>query len=169
MAGVKFALKTKGLNPNDPRQVTWITDQGIGGAVPWRQRGLGRALRRAKPGDSIVASEISRLARSISQLFDFVQAAHDKGVVVETIKDGYRMDGTMQSKMLLVMMGLAAEMERELLVQRTREGMQRARLAGKAIGRPKGSKKNTRNLNRLLAILNASEKKAGHGNGSRGG
>lgn len=150
VAGVNETLRKKGLDPDNRNQVRWIVDNGTGGTVPWRKRGLGKALRLAKPGDTILAPEISRLARSLSQLFDFVQAAHEKGVIVETVKDGYRLDGSMPSKMVLVFMGLAAEMERELLVQRTREGLERARREGKTLGRPRGSKKNTPSLRELM-------------------
>ena len=141
MAGIREMLAKKGIGPDDPLKVKWISDEGVSGVVEWRRRGLGKALRAAKRGDTIVASEISRLARSLGQLFEFVGACHDKGVTVETVKDGWRLDGTMQSKMVMVFMGLAAEMERDLLVQRTREGLARARRDGVKLGRPKGSKK----------------------------
>lgn len=150
MAGIREMLAKKGIGPDDPLKVKWISDEGVSGVVEWRRRGLGKALRAAKRGDTIVASEISRLARSLGQLFDFVGACHDKGVTVETVKDGWRLDGTMQSKMVMVFMGLAAEMERDLLVQRTREGLARARRDGVKLGRPKGSKKNTRSWRALM-------------------
>ena len=161
MTGIEELLAKKGVEPHDAKCVRWIADEGVSGVVEWRKRGLGKALRLAKAGDTIIASEISRLARSLGQLFDFVGACHDKSVTVETVKDGWRLDNTMQSKMVMVFMGMAAEMERDLLVQRTREGLARARRDGKKLGRPKGSKKNIPNWRELMERFFGCSKKDG--------
>ena len=134
VASIREMLAGKGVYPDDPLKVNWISDEGVSGVVEWRRRGLGKALRAAKRGDTIVAIEISHLAPSLGQLFEFVWACHDKGVTVETVKDGWRLDGIMQTKMVMVFMGLVAEMERDLLVKRTREGEARWREARKAEG-----------------------------------
>lgn len=150
LQGLTDALRGRGVDPEDHTQVRVITDSGVGGAVEWRKRGLGKAFRLAKKGDTIMASEISRLARNLGQLYDFVGACHDKGVGVETIKDGWKFEDTIQSKMIMVFVGLAAEIERAFLVQRTKEGIERARREGKHVGRPKGSKKNILNWRALM-------------------
>ena len=117
----------------------WIVDKAVSGAVHWSKRGLGKWVKSAKSGDCLVASEISRIGRSIQQVLEFVQVCKEKGLLFYTVKDGYRMDGTMQSKVVLTVFALCAEIERDLLVQRTNEGLARARAEGKHIGRPKGS------------------------------
>lgn len=118
----------------------WTMDEGVSGTVePWR-RSLGGMLRKAKSGDRIVFSEISRIGRKVMMVLEFMEKAARKGVRVYTVKDGYQMDDKLASKILLIVFSLAAEIERTLLSERTREGIRRAREAGKPIGRPLGAK-----------------------------
>lgn len=118
----------------------WTMDEGVSGTVePWR-RSLGGMLRRARSGDRIVFSEISRIGRKVMMVLDFMEKAARKGVRVYTVKDGYQMDDKLASKILLIVFSLAAEIERTLLSERTREGIRRAKEMGKRIGRPRGAK-----------------------------
>ena len=118
----------------------WVSDDGISGAVDWRKRGIGRIINRAKPGDVIVFSEISRIARRLVLVLEVIKACSDRGVKIYTVKDRYVLEDTIQSKVLVTVMGLAAEIERDLLRQRTKEGLKRAVANGKTLGRPRGSR-----------------------------
>lgn len=118
----------------------WVADEGVSGAVDWRKRGVGRIIARAKPGDVIVFSEISRIARRLVLVLEVIKACTEKGVKIYTVKDRYTLEDTIQSKVLVTVMGLAAEIERDLLRQRTKEGLKRAVANGKTLGRPKGRK-----------------------------
>lgn len=118
----------------------WVTDEGVSGAVDWRKRKLGKVIARAKPGDMLVFSEISRIARRLVLVLEVIKECTERGVRIYTVKDRYVLEDTIQSKVLVTVMGLAAEIERDLLRQRTKEGLRRAVANGKTLGRPKGRK-----------------------------
>lgn len=135
--GIDEFLAKKGLECGE-----WVKDEGISGAVDWRRRGIGRIIAKAKAGDVIVFSEISRIARRLVLVLEVIKACSEKGVKIYTVKDRYVLEDTIQSKVLVTVMGLAAEIERDLLRQRTKEGLRRAVANGKTLGRPHGSKTN---------------------------
>lgn len=133
--GIVEFLKQRELEAGE-----WVADEGVSGAVDWRKRGVGRIIARAKPGDVIVFSEISRIARRLVLVLEVIKACSEKSVKIYTVKDRYVLEDTIQSKVLVTVMGLAAEIERDLLRQRTKEGLKRAVANGKTLGRPKGRK-----------------------------
>lgn len=116
----------------------WVEDSGVSGAVDWRKRKLGEIIAKAQRGDVLVFSEISRIARRLVLVLEVIKECSERGVAIHTAKDRYVMEDTIQSKVLVTVMGLAAEIERDLIRQRTREGLRRAAADGKHIGRPKG-------------------------------
>lgn len=122
---------------------SWTMDEGVSGAKDPSKRKLGGLLKECREGDTLVFSEISRIGRKLDMILDIIRLCSEKGVKIYTVKDRYVLEDTIQSKVLVTVMGLAAEIERDLLRQRTREGIRRARENGKVIGRPKG-RMNTR-------------------------
>ena len=133
--GIVDFLKQRELEAGE-----WVADEGVSGAVDWRKRGVGKIIAKAKPGDVIVFSEISRIARRLVLVLEVIKACTEKGIKIYTVKDRYVLEDTIQSKVLFTVMGLAAEIERDLLRQRTKEGLKRAIANGKTLGRPKGRK-----------------------------
>ena len=117
----------------------WITET-ISGAKDFEKRKLGRLLRRLKPGDVLISSEISRLGRNLLQIMTILNICMQKGTQVWTIKDNYRLGADIQSKVLAFAFGLAAEIERNLISQRTKEALQRLKAGGRKLGRKTGSK-----------------------------
>lgn len=124
----------------------WYIDEGVSGGVDWRRRKVASMVRDAKPGDVLVFAEISRIGRKLVDVLEVIKTCSGKGVKIYTVKDRYTLEDTIQSKVLVTVMGLAAEIERDLIRQRTREGLTRARAAGKILGRPVGSKTKNRKL-----------------------
>lgn len=124
----------------------WVEDNGVSGAVDWRKRKLGQIIKTAKKGDVIVFSEISRIARRLVLVLEVIKECTEKGIAIYTAKDRYVMEDTIQSKVLVTVMGLAAEIERDLIRQRTKEGLKRALANGKVLGRRKGSKNKPESL-----------------------
>ena len=126
----------------------WFEDVAKSGTTDWRRRGLAKVLKKCGNRDIIVVSELSRIARSVMQVFDFLRECKDKGVEVIFVKEGFSFAGggsggvqeAMTNILLAVVAGFA-EMERAFMSERTREGIKRAARAGKTIGRPQGSKK----------------------------
>lgn len=139
--GLEEFLKKKGWTCDK-----WVEDNGVSGAVDWRKRKLGTIIKTAKKGDVIVFSEISRIARRLVLVLEVIKECTEKGISIYTAKDRYVMEDTIQSKVLVTVMGLAAEIERDLIRQRTKEGLKRAVANGKILGRPIGRKSNPATL-----------------------
>ena len=117
----------------------WI-EETVSGTRSYRQRRLGVLLRRVRAGDLIICSELSRLGRSLFMVMEILSLCMARGCRVWTIKDGYRLGDDIQSKVLAFAFALSAEIERNLISQRTREALARLKAEGKQVGRPKGSK-----------------------------
>ena len=117
----------------------WI-EETVSGAKPYTKRRLGKLLRHVGRGDLIICSELSRLGRSLYMIMEILSLCMKRGCKVWTIKDGYRLGDDIQSKVLAFAFGLSAEIERNLISQRTREALARLKAEGKPIGRPKGSR-----------------------------
>ncbi len=118
----------------------WIEDDGISGTVDYKKRKLGGMLRKVKKGDTIIACELSRLGRELFMVMEILRRCMDKGAKVWTIKEGYRLGNDIQSKVLAFAFGLSAEIERNLISQRTKEALARKKAEGVVLGRPRGRK-----------------------------
>lgn len=116
----------------------WI-EETISGTKKWDKRKLGDLLYMVRQGDIIICSELSRLGRSLYMIMDILSYCMELGVVVQTIKDNFRLGDDIQSKVLAFAFGLSAEIERNLISQRTKEALQRKRAEGVKLGRPKGA------------------------------
>lgn len=117
----------------------WI-EETVSGTKSYTKRRLGKLLKHVGNGDLIVCSELSRLGRSLYMIMEILSYCMRRGCKVWTIKDGYRLGDDIQSKVLAFAFGLSAEIERNLISQRTREALARLRAEGKPVGRPKGSR-----------------------------
>jgi len=118
----------------------WISET-ISGTKNYDKRKLGKLLKKISSGDLIICSEISRLGRSLFMIMEILNICMSKECRVWTVKDGYRLGDDIQSKVLAFAFGLSAEIERNLISQRTREALARKRSEGIVLGRPKGSSK----------------------------
>ena len=117
----------------------WI-DETISGTKAVEKRRLGRLLKKLKKDDIMICSELSRLGRSLFMIMDVLSACMKKEIQLWTIKDNYRLGTDISSKVLAFAFGLSAEIERNLISQRTREALARVRAEGKRLGRPNGAK-----------------------------
>lgn len=118
----------------------WIEEK-ISGTKKPESRKLGKELmNNSKEGDLIICTEISRLGRSLIMIMNVLQYFLERNIKVWTIKDNYRLGDDIQSKVLAFAFGLSAEIERQLISERTKQGLRRARLEGKQIGRKQGRK-----------------------------
>lgn len=115
----------------------WVSET-ISGTKNYDKRELGKLLDCIRPGDYIICSEISRLGRSLFMIMEILNLCMSKGCRVWTVKDGYRLGDDIQSKVLAFAFGLSAEIERNLISQRTKEALDRKRAAGVRLGRPVG-------------------------------
>ena len=117
----------------------WI-EETISGTKNYSKRRLGVLLKKVTKGDLIICSELSRLGRSLFMIMDILNICMNKECQVWTIKDNYRLGDDISSKVLAFAFGLSAEIERNLISQRTREALARKKAEGVVLGRPKGRK-----------------------------
>jgi DNA invertase Pin-like site-specific DNA recombinase len=117
----------------------WI-EETISGTKNYDKRKLGRLLNKVAENDLIICAELSRLGRNLFMIMEILNICMGKGCKVWTIKDNYRLGEDIQSKVLAFAFGLSAEIERNLISQRTKEALARKRAEGIVLGRPKGSK-----------------------------
>jgi len=117
----------------------WIKET-ISGTKEPDERKLGGLLYNLQKGDILICSELSRLGRSLFMIMSILNVCMDKGVQVWTIKDNYRLGNDINSKVLAFAFSLSAEIERNLISQRTKEAMARIKAQGDHVGRPHGAK-----------------------------
>lgn len=105
------------------------------------QRRIDELLERLKEGDRLIVAELSRLARSVGQIAVTVSTLLKKKVRFISIKESISLNGgqDMQAKVMITMFSLFSEIERDLISERTKEGLKRARAEGKLLGRPRGT------------------------------
>ena len=117
----------------------WI-EETISGTRAVDKRRLGLLLKKLHKDDILICSELSRLGRSLFMIMDVLSECMKKEIQLWSIKENYRLGSDISSKVLAFAFGLSAEIERNLISQRTREALLRARNEGVVLGRPKGSK-----------------------------
>lgn len=130
----------------------WI-EETISGTMQYDKRELGKLLDKVKKGDMILCSEISRLGRSLFMIMEILNQCMQRECSVWTIKDGYRLGDDIQSKVLAFAFGLSAEIERNLISQRTKEALARKKAEGVILGRPKGKKSSHVKLTGKEAVI----------------
>ena len=115
----------------------WI-EETISGTKSYDKRQLGRLLKKVKKDDLIICSELSRLGRNLFMIMEILNICMTKECQVWTIKDNYRLGDNINSKVMAFAFGLSAEIERNLISQRTKEALARKKAEGVVLGRPKG-------------------------------
>lgn len=124
---------------NGMRVDGWI-EETISGTKAYDKRQLGRLLNKVVKDDLIICAELSRLGRNLFMIMEILNICMTKECRVWTIKDNYRLGDDIQSKVLAFAFGLSAEIERNLISQRTKEALARKKAEGVVLGRPVGRK-----------------------------
>lgn len=132
----RMAIDEWGKRNNKP--IDFWYEETVSGAKNYKDRELGNLLRVIQEGDTLVVTEISRLGRSLTMVFNEMQILLDKKVKLYVIKENFALADDIQSKVLIFAFGLSAEIERQLISERTKQGLARVRASGKIIGHPKG-------------------------------
>ena len=104
----------------------WV-DETISGTTSASDRQLGRLLKQIRKGDTLVTTELSRLGRNLMQVMSFLHQCMERDIIVLTVKERYELGNNINSKILAFAFSLSAEIERNLISQRTMQ----VRLSGK--------------------------------------
>ena len=105
------------------------------------ERRIEEMLGTLQSGDRLLVSELSRLGRSLGQVLQIVATLIERKIRFIAIKEAIEVEGKqdLRTKVMIAMFGLFAEVERDLISERTREGLAAAKAKGKRLGRPKGA------------------------------
>ena len=132
----------------------WVLEH-VSGTVPPAKRLLGRLIRRLKAGDMLICTEISRLGRNMLMIMSILNDCSAKEVRIHSIKDNFNLDNNINSKIIAFAFALAAEIERNLISQRTKEALADLKASGVKLGRPAGSFKKRDEVIRDLPMIAA--------------
>ena len=117
-----------------------VIDDGVSGTILAKDRAFNRIIKNSKYGDILIVSELSRIGRSTADVLNTLNILAKKGVEVHFVKQNMKMDNSPMGKMMIAIMSAFSELERDLISQRTIEGLARVKSEGKILGRPLGSK-----------------------------
>jgi len=124
-------------NRKDFGKVEFIEEK-VSGRKPWRERKIKDIIDALGNGDRLIVPELSRLGRSTLEVLEILHITKQKDISVYSLKEGFELNSSIQSKIMSTMLALFAELEREFISQRTKEGLRAARAKGKQLGRPRG-------------------------------
>jgi DNA invertase Pin-like site-specific DNA recombinase len=128
----------------------WVVDkwveETVSGTRNFKDRLIGQTIHDMDSGDTLVVSELSRLGRSLMEIMSILHNCMERDIKVMATKEGYELGNNINSKVLAFAFSLSAEIERELISQRTKEALARKKQEGKKLGRPKGSLAKTTKL-----------------------
>ena len=148
-------------NREDLDRVEFVEEKASG-RIAWRKRRIADILEELREGDILVVGELSRLGRSMLECMEILSIASDAGIRVYAIKGSWRLDETIQSRIIAMTFSTAAEIERDLLSARTKEALRARKASGKPLGRPKGPGKSKLDPIRLeieaLPVLGSTQK-----------
>ena len=135
---------------------TWVEEK-ISSRKALKNRKLGELLENLQENDVLISCEISRLGRSLLEVMRILETCLNKNCQVWTIKENYRLGNDIQSKVLAFAFGLAAEIERKLISDRTKSSLANIKANGKKLGRPLAAEtkklKLSKNKQRIQKLL----------------
>lgn len=134
----------------------------VSGTKDQNGRALGGVLKRARKGDSIIVSEMSRLSRRMFDIIEVLNICMKKSITLYSVKEGYEIGDDINSKVMGFAFSLSAEIERNLISMRTKEALAQRKAQGVILGRPKGPSKQYKRLvrhrHKIKARLDNGEK-----------
>jgi len=156
-ADILAFANNKGIGP-----VKWVSEK-VSGKKDWKKRKIAEVIEQLGKKDVIIVPELSRLGRSTLDVLQIIKEAKGKGIDIYSVKEGIDLSGNgMQAKIMATILSLVAELERDFISMRTKEGLRAAKAKGVKLGRPKGPGKSKLDPFRLeieALLKNGSTKK----------
>lgn len=142
-------------NEHNLGKVIFIEEK-ISGTVHWKKRELGSIIESMADGDNLIVSEFSRLGRSMLECMEVITCCLERKINLFAIKGHWRLDNSIQSKIMGMIFSIASEIERDLISKRTSEALRARKQKGLTLGRPKGIGKSKLDefKDEILALLN---------------
>lgn len=117
-------------------------EEHASGKINYKERKLGALLDNMTKGDILIVPELSRIARSVTQILEVIKFTKDKGIILYSLKENFNNnEDSITATVTSTIFALVAQIERELISLRTREALQARKMAGIKLGRPKGKGK----------------------------
>jgi DNA invertase Pin-like site-specific DNA recombinase len=131
-------------------------EEKISGAIHWKKRELGSIIDSLSTGENLIVSEFSRLGRSMLECMEIITLCLEKKINLYAIKGAWKLDNSIQSKIMAMMFSIASEIERDLISKRTSEALRARKAKGLPLGRPKGTGKSKLDEYKveIIALLN---------------
>jgi len=124
-------------NNNNLGQVIFYEEK-ISGRTSWKNRKISEVIENLSNGDHLIVNELSRLGRSMLECMEILSICLEREINIYAIKGNWRLDNSLQSKIVAMAFSMASEIERELISSRTKEALKARKKAGQTLGRPKG-------------------------------
>jgi DNA invertase Pin-like site-specific DNA recombinase len=124
-------------NDKDFGKVHFVEEK-VSGLKSWKKRKLKGVIDKLEKDDRLIVPEMSRLGRSTFEIMEILNVCRQQGIGVFAVKGRWSLNGSMQSKVMGMFFALFAEIERDLISQRTKEALRARKAAGVKLGRPKG-------------------------------
>lgn len=112
-----------------------IFEEKVTGTKRNRQE-LDKMLDTLRKGDIIIVTDLTRLSRSTKDLFQIVETINSKGAEIKSLKESWLDTTTPQGKLLFTIFAGLSQFERDLIADRTKDGLVSARNRGAKLGRP---------------------------------
>ena len=144
----------KFANDRDFGKVHFVEEK-VSGIKSWKERKIKNIIDELGEGDRLIVPELSRLGRSMLEIMEIMAVAKEKGIAIYDVKNGWSLNGSIESKVMAMVFSIAAEIERNLISKRTIEGLKAARAKGKLLGRPKGVGKSKLDVHKdeIIALM----------------
>lgn len=135
--------------------VDFIEEQ-CSGKINYKERKLGALLESMQAGDVLIVPELSRIARSITQILEVIKVTKDKGITLYSLKENFcNNEDSISATVTSTIFALVAQIERELISMRTKEALHARKIAGVRLGRPRGKGKSKLDIHRndILTLI----------------
>lgn len=115
-----------------------FVEEVVSGKVSWLKRKIKDVIDSLGKDDWLIVAELSRLGRSMLEIMEIISEAKRKEINIHAVKNNWTLNGSIESKILLMVFSMASEIERDLISSRTTEALRVRKAMGKILGRPKG-------------------------------